>query len=156
MKKIFFILAILATTIVQSAYAQDKTAKSAEILTQYYAIKDALVAGNAELAGSRSADFIAAANSTDVKTLPEAERYALLKDATSISKTKDLKKQREYFLAFSDNMADLAKSTQLSTAPVYKAYCPMKKGTWLSSSSAIKNPYYGSSMLTCGKVEETL
>jgi hypothetical protein len=35
-------------------------------------------------------------------------------------------------------------------------YCPMKKANWLSSSATIKNPYYGNSMLTCGKVVETL
>ena len=27
---------------------------------------------------------------------------------------------------------------------------------WLSEEQAIKNPYYGSSMLTCGKITETI
>ncbi|MAQ74933.1 MAG: hypothetical protein CL613_01215 [Aquimarina sp.] len=31
----------------------------------------------------------------------------------------------------------------------------MKKAYWLSKEKDIKNPYYGSSMLTCGKVAET-
>ncbi|RYF82932.1 MAG: DUF3347 domain-containing protein, partial [Chitinophagaceae bacterium] len=35
-------------------------------------------------------------------------------------------------------------------------YCPMKKALWLSNEKAIKNPYYGSAMLTCGKVTETI
>ena len=30
----------------------------------------------------------------------------------------------------------------------------MKKAAWLSSEKQIKNPYYGSSMLTCGEVTE--
>lgn len=38
---------------------------------------------------------------------------------------------------------------------VYYQYCPMKKAYWLSMEKEIKNPYYGSSMLTCGKVIET-
>jgi hypothetical protein len=32
----------------------------------------------------------------------------------------------------------------------------MKKAYWLSPDKAIKNPYYGSAMLTCGKVTETI
>jgi hypothetical protein len=32
----------------------------------------------------------------------------------------------------------------------------MKKSYWLSADEAIKNPYYGNMMLTCGKVSETI
>jgi hypothetical protein len=32
----------------------------------------------------------------------------------------------------------------------------MIKTHWLSSEKAIKNPYYGSAMLTCGEVTETI
>ena len=156
MKKIFLILAFIATALLQTSFAQDKSAETAEILTQYYAVKDALVSSNGNLAATAASEFVKIAGSVDHKILPEAIRASLLKDAAAIAQAKDLKKQREYFSAFSDNMADLAKSTKLSSAPVYIAYCPMKKASWLSNSSAIKNPYYGSSMLTCGKVTETL
>lgn len=156
MKKIFFIVAFIATALVQTSFAQDKIVAPAEVLTQYYAVKDALVNGNASLAATKAGEFVNAANSAGDKILPEASRTALLKDAANIAKTKDLKKQREYFSAFSENMFALAKSEKLSTEPVYKAYCPMAKASWLSSFSAIKNPYYGSVMLTCGKVVETL
>lgn len=151
MKKIFFIVALIATTLVQTSFAQDKTS---DIFAQYYAIKDALVSGNASLANTKAIAFVKTV-ATDA-ALPEANRAAVVKDAATIAATKDLKKQREYFSAFSEQMFVLAKSTKLNTEPVYKAYCPMAKGSWLSSSSAIKNPYYGSAMLTCGKVVETI
>jgi DNA-binding transcriptional regulator WhiA len=80
----------------------------------------------------------------------------LTKEAGNISATKDLKKQREYFAGLSSNMATVARSFKLSNQPVYLQYCPMKKASWLSSEKQIKNPYYGSSMLTCGAVTETL
>jgi Protein of unknown function (DUF3347). len=32
----------------------------------------------------------------------------------------------------------------------------MKKANWLSSEKEIKNPYYGSTMLTCGSVVDTI
>ncbi len=151
MNKIFFIVAFIATALVQTSFAQDKTS---DIFAQYYAIKDALVSGNASLANTKAIAFVKTV--ADDTALPEANRAAVVKDAAKIAATKDLKKQREYFSAFSEQMFVLAKSTQLNSEPVYKAYCPMAKGSWLSSSSAIKNPYYGSAMLTCGKVVETI
>lgn len=156
MKKIFFFVAFLATAFGQSSFAQENTTQTSELLTQYYNIKNALVNGNANTAATNAAEFIKTANSIDDKTLPGASRTALLKDAGNISKTKDIKKQREYFAGFSDKMFALAKTTSLSTEPIYQAYCPMEKAGWLSSTASIKNPYFGSSMLTCGKVVETL
>jgi hypothetical protein len=88
--------------------------------------------------------------------ISEGNINALLKDATPISETKDIKVQREHFTNLSNNMASLAKSVKLTTEPIYQAYCPMKKANWLSNDKAIKNPYYGSAMLTCGKVVETI
>ena len=43
-------------------------------------------------------------------------------------------------------------------APVYLDHCPMYEGgaDWLSRDKAIRNPYYGSQMLTCGSVKETI
>ena len=92
----------------------------------------------------------------DSNAINEASRDALLKDATHISESKDIKHQREHFAPFSDNMIALAKTVKLSTAPVYQQYCPMKKASWLSNQQGIKNPYYGSAMLTCGSVKATL
>jgi hypothetical protein len=47
-----------------------------------------------------------------------------------------------------------------SPEPVYHDHCPMfndgKGAMWLSESKEIKNPYYGSEMITCGKVEEMI
>ena len=57
---------------------------------------------------------------------------------------------------FSNNFYSLAKAVKLSTQTIYQDYCPMKKAFWLSEVPAIKNPYYGKAMLTCGKITETI
>lgn len=153
MKKIFITVVLIATSLSQMTFAQNTAGESTAILTQYYAVKDALISGNSTLATANAVEFLKVANDA---TIPEANRIALLKDAGAIAKTKDLKKQREYFSDFSENMFALAKAQKLSADQVYKAYCPMVKASWLSNTAAIKNPYYGSAMLTCGKVVETL
>ncbi len=132
------------------------------LLTLYYDIKNSLVSGDANVAASKADEFVKAIANIDMKTLPDEEMKAfmpvkdkLAEDAKHIAGTKELSHQREHFAAFSANMITLAKGAKLSTKPVYEAYCPMKKAYWLSAEKAIKNPYFGSSMLTCGQVKET-
>jgi hypothetical protein len=158
MKKIFFIVALFATVFIQHSFAQDNTRiQPSQLLTSYYNLKDALVSSNANAAATSSAEIVKAINGINKETIKDEPRNALLSDATAISQTKDLKVQREKFATLSTNMFALAKTVKLSTEPVYQQYCPMKKASWLSSSSkVIKNPYYGSAMLTCGSVKETL
>ncbi|MEO7119522.1 MAG: DUF3347 domain-containing protein [Ginsengibacter sp.] len=158
MKKIFFIVAICATALVEQSFAQDTSGPSPfyPLLHSYYDIKDALVAGNANTASMQASEFVKTAKSIDNKVFSADTRDAFVKDAEAIAATKDIKDQRENFAGFSTNMAELAKTVKLSAEPIYEAYCPMKKSYWLSSDKAIKNPYFGNAMLTCGKVTETI
>jgi len=141
-----------------TAYSQDSIQQKqlSQLLTHYYSIKDALVTGNANDASSSADQFIKVANSIDYKLISEGNINTLVKDATSISESKEVAKQRQYFSNFSDNMISLAKTVKLSVTPIYQAYCPMKKANWLSSEKTIKNPYYGNAMLSCGKIVETI
>lgn len=133
------------------------------LLTVYYNIKNALVNGNANTAAAQADEFVKALKAIDKKALSEADRKAfdplqekLAFDAEHIAETKDIGHQRDHFDTFSENLYKLAKAVKLSDKPVYQSYCPMKKAYWLSSEAAIKNPYYGSQMLTCGKVSDTI
>lgn len=159
MKKIISVAVVfLAAIFIQKGIAQDSTEQRqlSQLLTQYYQLKDALVAGNRNDASTRAQEFIKTANSLDYKLISEGNINALLKDATPISETKDLNMQREHFANLSNNMATLAKAVKLTADPIYKQYCPMKKTNWLSNEKAIKNPYYGKTMLTCGNIAETI
>ena len=159
MKKVLFVIvAFLAAVFVQKGLAQDSTEQRqlSQLLIQYYGIKDALVGGNGTNASTKAQEFIKTANSIDYKLISEGNINALLKDATPISETKDINKQREHFANLSNNMATLAKAIKLTADPVYKQYCPMKKTNWLSNEKEIKNPYYGNAMLTCGNITETI
>lgn len=150
-------LAFVATAFTQNSFAQDGTkTQSAQILNTYYQLKDALVSSNAVSAATHSTELIKAINGADMQTVNDDARASLLKDANAIAQSKDIKLQREKFATLSNNMFELAKTVKLSTEPVYQQYCPMKKASWLSSDKAIKNPYFGNAMLTCGSVKTTL
>ena len=160
MKKIFLMVAIVATSLVQTVFAQNdqenRHTQTAAILPLYYNIKDALVGGDANLASSKANELVTVLNTPEAKKVTGSNGEDLLKQVGKIAESKDLKIQRENFANLSTTMVALAKNSKLSDDPVYQLYCPMKKANWLSNSKTVKNPYYGSSMLTCGKVVETI
>ncbi len=158
MKKILLAVTFFVTAFTQNSFAQDSatTSQAPQILSLYYNIKNALVAGNANTAASNAEAFVKAFNGIDYKLISQGNINMLVKDGTAISQTKDLKEQRMHFADLSTNMLAVAKAVKLTDQPVYEAFCPMKKAYWLSSDKTIKNPYFGSAMLTCGKVVETI
>ncbi|SEB18449.1 DUF3347 domain-containing protein [Pedobacter hartonius] len=161
MKKLFLIVAFIATLSVQYGFAQDKEGQA--LLSSYYDIKNALVNSDATAAAGKAGDFLKVIGGVDEKSFTGANLTAfktyqdkLIFDARHISESKDVEHQREHFATFSANFYKLAKAVKLSGQPFYYDYCPMKKNYWLSASKDIKNPYYGKQMLTCGKVSETI
>ena len=162
MKKIF--LAVLLFTIISYSQTFARTAASVSpLLANYYDVKNALVSADQETAALKAKELSAALTSIDLKSL-SAPRLKVVKtlqakltdDANAIAAAKDLSAQRTSFASLSANFYELSKTVKLSDEPVYYDYCPMKKSYWLSNEEAIKNPYYGSQMLTCGSVKETL
>ena len=132
------------------------------IQDSYFSLKNALVKSDAKTASSKGKELTEAITAVKMNELSTTEHDVWMKvmknlnsDASAIAKTQDIKKQREAFKTLSKNMYDLLKSSKLST-PVYYQYCPMQDANWLSTENTIKNPYYGSQMLTCGSTVETL
>ena len=114
------------------------------------------MAGDDKLASSTADEFAKNISKISAKLLDGETSKNLLVNANAISGAKAIEKQRDAFSAFSEDMFQLAKKISLSSDPVYRQYCPMKKMYWLSAQTTIRNPYYGSMMLNCGKVVETI
>lgn len=128
----------------------------------YFTVKDALIKSDSKLTSAKAAALLTAITAVKMDKLKSNEHTVWMKvvkkltaDAKSISSTTDLKKQRETFKSLSKSTYDLIKVSN-PEQPIYKQYCPMADADWLSKEKAVKNPYYGSSMLTCGNVVETI
>lgn len=68
---------------------------------------------------------------------------------------------REAFEPLSDALADTVRTFGVaSETPVYRVHCPMALGgagaDWLQTTPAVRNPYYGDTMLNCGDVVDQL
>lgn len=132
----------------------------------YFALKDALVQSDGNTTSLKAKDLLNLIASVKMETLTTDEHNTWMKvmkdlsfDAEHISDTKNVTHQRDHFMSLSVNMYELIKVSGTDTA-VYYQFCPMandgKGAYWLSKENAIKNPYYGSQMLTCGKTTETI
>lgn len=136
------------------------------VFDNYFALKDELVKTDGNTASAKAATLLLTINRVEMQTLKTEEHNVWMRivknikeDAEHISDTKDIKHQREHFVTLSKNIYDLIKVSKQET-PIYYQFCPManngKGANWLSKENTVKNPYYGSMMLNCGEVMETI
>ena len=69
MKKIFLVVALIATAFVQQGFAQDSTKPSSlsQLLNSYYGIKNALINSDAKTAATKAGELVKAINGVDMK-----------------------------------------------------------------------------------------
>jgi len=136
------------------------------VFDNYFLVKDALIASNGNNTASASKELVTTVDNIkmdkldmDVHMVWMKVVNTIKKDAQNIASTKDVKTQRDHFTKLSKDMYTLIKVSKYET-PVYYQFCPMfndgKGANWLSKENAVKNPYYGSMMLSCGKTVETI
>lgn len=137
-----------------------------KVFAAYFLLKDALTKDDGVAAAGYARDLSKAIGAVDMKALSPALHTVWMKyeekldyDAIHIKGVTDTEHQREHFVSLSANMYEVIKLAKPGYT-VYYDHCPMyndgKGANWLSKESAIKNPFYGATMPTCGKVVETI
>lgn len=136
------------------------------VFDNYFLVKDALITSDGAKTTTAAKELLTAINNVKMDKLEMEVHLVWMKvlnsikdDAEHIADTKEVKQQRDQFIRLSKDIYSLIKVSKYET-PVYYQFCPMandgKGANWLSKENAIKNPYYGSMMLSCGKVVETI
>ena len=136
------------------------------VFDNYFALKDALVKTDGPTASAKASAMLTALDAVEMGKLKMEEHTVWMKiekglktDAQHIKENKDTEHQRERFMSLSKSMYELI-TVAKPAETVYYQFCPMandgKGANWLSKESAIKNPYYGSQMLSCGRTVETI
>ena len=133
---------------------------------EYFSLKDALVKSDPITASNKANDLNLTLKAIDLEKLNIQEKTFFVENKKNLenillklSATKDISKQRMIFSELSSNLYTLLKICKPAQS-VYWQRCPManngKGANWLSKNKEIKNPYFGSSMLTCGSTIETI
>jgi hypothetical protein len=138
-------------------------AKAEVILKDYFNLKDALVTDDSKKAAQEGAKLAASLKAFDASAYTAEEQKELadiIEDATEHAEhiaESAINHQREHFKTLSKDIVDLITITGTNNT-LYKQFCPMYDGgsSWLSTSDQVRNPYYGSKMLKCGKVQKEI
>lgn len=164
------VMAIVTLLSINLCIANAQTNQSQNELTavfdKYFEVKDALVSTNGKSAAEKAKELTAAIKNVNMEKLTYEQHTVwmnvqkdLAEDAEHISDTGDARHQRDHFVTLSTAIYKLQKVSK-TEIPVYYQFCPMANGgkgaNWLSKEKPIKNPYYGSQMLSCGKTVETI
>lgn len=139
----------------------------APIVADYLSLKNALVSDNDKAASGAGKKLLATLNGMDMKAVPAAkhkEYMEITDDAKEHAEhigdnVGNIHHQREHLVALSEDLKDLV-ALFGSSQTLYQDHCPMfndgKGAVWFSENEEIRNPYYGSKMINCGKVEKTI
>ncbi|KQS92374.1 DUF3347 domain-containing protein [Chryseobacterium sp. Leaf394] len=133
-----------------------KNAQVSKLYQNYIAIKNGLASDDTSKAAASASEFLKTLSGINSEVLPEGNLTLMRNNAKVISESDHIKVQRTKFKNISNQMIAVAKQFKVAEKPVYVQYCPMVQAGWLSSESKIINPYYGSSMLNCGTVQQEI
>lgn len=137
-----------------------------EIVANYLKMKNALTKDDAKGAANAGKALYKTFNSTNTNSIPanqKKEYLDIVDDAKEHAEhigdnAGKIDHQREHFAILSKDMNDLIKMFG-TKQKLYQDYCPMyndgKGAIWISETKEIKNPFYGSQMLTCGSLKKT-
>lgn len=99
---------------------------------------------------SANATAIAKAVQGDAATALPAD---VAKQAETLAKVSDIKAAREAFKPLSDSLIKYLAVNKAHAGHYTKVFCSMANARWIQTGTAVSNPYFGKSMLRCGKIE---
>jgi hypothetical protein len=162
--KIVDTVAVVTTKMVEDSQT---TFSVKEIVEKYLTLKNALAKDDSKGAAGAGKALYATFTSINAKLI-DAKLKATYLDIADDAKehaehigdnSGKIEHQREHFVMLSKDINDLIKTFGIKQK-LYQDYCPMadegKGAIWISETKEIKNPYYGSQMLTCGSVKKEL
>ena len=138
-----------------------------EIISDYLKLKNALTKDDTKGAANAGKTLYATFNKVNTNTIDpklKTEYIDIADDAKEHTEhigdnVGKIDHQREHFAMLSKDVNDLIKIFG-AKQKLYQDFCPMyndgKGAIWISESKEIKNPYYGSKMLTCGSMKKQL
>jgi len=145
--------------------SSDKNAATTAMVDGYLEIKNGLVSDDKAAAAKGGKTLLNAFASFDMSSLTKeqhSEYMEIVENATEQAEhivKSPIDHQREHFEVLSNDMNDLI--ALLGTEKtLYQDFCPManngKGAIWLSETEEIKNPFYGSKMMKCGKMQKQI
>ena len=145
--------AVFVATFILTLFALAGSALAADLpaalVDPYLRVQTALAADKIDGLKADAGQIVRAAGSLG------AQAKAIVDAARQLESAADVTKARDAFGNLSDAIvAYLQASGSTPGSDVKVAFCPMAAKPWLQKGTAIRNPYYGKSMLECGEIKQ--
>lgn len=137
--------------------------KAEAVLADYFMLKEALVGDNVKKSAKMGVKLVTSLKAFNKSAYTKKQQEDLadiivdaIEHAEHIAKS-GIAHQREHFKTLSKDIIDFVAITGTKNT-LYQQFCPMydEGSAWLSKSNEVRNPYYGSKMLKCGKVQKKI
>lgn len=137
------------------------------IMSSYFSMNESLVKDDASSAAKSSENLVEVLKVFKAEGLTEEAQNEVseilesaIENAEHIAdNSDDIDHQREHLVALSIDVKDLIAIVGISQK-LYEDFCPMANNNegaiWISNKEEISNPYMGSSMPKCGKVNRVI
>lgn len=149
----------------RAPYEGEKVKDLSLILDSYFSLKNALVKDDPKTAAESSKQLLSAFEGFDMSVVAAdnmKEYMEIMEDAVEntehiFENADKIDHQREHFVNLSDDINDLIALIG-TDKKLYQDFCPMtndgKGAIWISEIKEIQNPYMGTKMPTCGKIQK--
>jgi len=139
-----------------------------KLVNPYLAISQALASDDAQAATNAVTGIHQAVGTINAQSLTgkaaqrwQSELNSLSAITARLSKASDLKTLRSAFALLSDELLTLQRVFGVAGSDkLYELHCPMafegRGASWIQANDAVRNPYYGASMLKCADKVEPL
>jgi uncharacterized protein YllA (UPF0747 family) len=146
-------IAPVATQLIDQGEIEEvtfKTKEASKVFHYYTALKNSLVNTDPVLA-AKAASML----KDSMSVIDDHESTIAVLEEILVAN--DIQVQREKFVIVTVLVEKILENN-VATGSFYKQYCPMAfnntGGYWLSNSKEIRNPYFGSKMLKCGRIDK--
>src|SRR5882724_1105135 len=119
------------------------------VLNHYLAIQNELAKDSIKGVDEHANAIAKAVKGDDMKMLSRD----VATQAETLARAKDLKAAREADKPLSALLMKYLADNKAGKGVYHEAYCPMVKASWLQTDRAIRNPYMGRAMLSCGELK---
>lgn len=142
-----------------------------QLLQSYFSLKDAFIESDTVKVNAAAGGLMQYADSLHVNeikgdssgTITETAKIfsaTISSSAQALAAEKGIEDKRKEFETLSDALWNLTRTVRFDKQTVYYVYCPMaldnKGAYWLSDKKEIRNPYFGSKMLNCGEIADSV
>src|SRR6266850_1059779 len=151
--RLLLALAVIAVPLAGSSAQEKKVNALMEpvksVLDHYLAIQKELAKDSIKGVDEHANAIAKAVKGDEMKMLSPD----VAKQADTLAAAKDIKAARAAFKPLSASLVKYVADNKAGKGTYHEAYCPMAKASWLQTGTAIKNPYMGKAMLSCGELK---